>query len=511
MGVEVKIPRDCIPLLGRAVTGEPGWPDLFYKAQRGFSYDPQFISFFLGGNGTGKTRLGSWNVVAQACGVHPRQLGEPPLRLRAIAPTFEDGVKKIMLPKLYEDQGLAPNVCEAQGLKAGSAFGPMLPRSMVEKNFDDKNRVIKFKNGSVLEFMTHDQSVLQHAGAERDGIWCDEEPPKKLWSENKARLRHAKGGGKIWLTMTPPYDPTAEPPWTGTELYEGRPPNVGVYTAAMADNPAITQDFIDDFTMGMTEDEVQVRVYGRYPSFGKVVYPHFVDSYHDDPERPGNLIRHFQIPGIWGPRLAAIDYHASKACAMLWGVTDPEDNVYIFAELADKDTEDQPIRVLADLIRKKEGSRPPDWRVFDPSGHHPQKGVRVDWTPIQEFQKYGIGGSNARTNWESGWSTVNQYLMATHKADTVVDRDHRTGRPRKHPKIYIFDTCAQLRWSLKHHVWAQRGQKKEPHQKGKDLCDCLRYIVMEHPQSFARRKAFWEEDYAWEPPRKHTAGLWGAA
>lgn len=503
--IQVGVPRDWIPMLGRKLTGEPGWIDYFYDAQRGFTFDDHFISFFLGGNGTGKTRVGSYNVLAQMMGVHPRQIAQPPLRCRVVVPSFEDGVKKIFLPKLYEPQVMAD----------GSVMAPMMPKSFVTKNFDDKNRRIALANGSYCEFMTHDQSVLQHAGAELDLIDFDEEPPKKLWNENKARLRNAHGGGKIYLTMTPPFDPTAEPPWTGEELYERRPSNVGVFRAAMADNPAITAAFIEDFTEGMTDEEIQVRVFGNYPMFGRVIYPYYVDRYIDDPDRPGNLIRAFNIPEHWAPRTGLVDYHAAKPTAILWAVVAGDTHgpitrgdVIFYMEAGGKETEDQTIRVLADIIRKKEAGRQADWRLFDPSGHHRQQGKETGWSPIEEFGRNGISGGDANTAWDTGWSVVNQYFAAAHRVDTVSDRDPASGRMRKHPKALVFDTLRLTRWSLLHHVWAVRGQKREPHQKGKDFCDLIRYMLVERPKSYNRVDP-WSTREDWLPPRPHTAGLYG--
>jgi phage terminase large subunit-like protein len=505
--IKVGIPRDCIPLLNKDRTGEKGWLDYFYASQRGFCVDPNFITFFLGGNGTGKTRIGAFNVIAHAAGVHPKRLGLPPMSIRCVAPSFEDGVKKIMLPKFYDSQ-LMPD---------GVIMGPMLPQSIVRKNFDDRGRKIVLKNDSIIEFMTHDQSVLQHAGAERDGIWWDEEPPKKLWNEGKARLRAAKGGGKMWLTMTPPFDPTAEPSWTGEELYKAKPGNVGIYTACMADNPAITKEFIDQFTLGMTPEEVDVRVYGRYPIFGKVVYPYFRDNYFDDPESPGNLIRPFDLPSWW-KRVGAVDHHPSKACAALWGTRVSEDvdmfkagDVIIYQEMGENETQDKPIRMLADIMKQKEGSLRPDWRVFDQSMDQQQQGLKAGWSPTSEFAANGIFFAHgADRKWETGWSITNQYLQAAWAKDTVLERDPTTGRPRTHPRVFIFDTCLMTRNSLRSHTWIRRGLKTEPGQRGKDHCDCLRYILQEFAASFSRLIP-WDQDFeeTWEPPRRHTAGLYG--
>jgi hypothetical protein len=499
MSATVKFPRDWIPMLTEGVSGEKGWLDYFYSAQRGFTADQHFITFFLAGNGTGKTRLLVYNLLAHAMGVHPHPLGRPPFKIRIVTPAYEEGVKKIVLPKFTETQTMPD----------GREMGSMLPQSFVRKNFDDKNRRIELGNGSFFEFLTTDQTLLQHAGAERDIIGFDEQPPQKYWSENKARLRNARGGGKMYLTMTPPYDPTGEYPWTATDLYENRPPNVGLYRAAMADNPAITQGFIDDFVSGMTPEEVQVRVYGDFPQFGRLVYRTYRDNYFNDPEEPGHRIERFEVPRHW-PRWAAVDYHPSKPCFGVWLTVGENGDAYVYDEMGEGQTEDKNIPQLARIIQQKEGGQVITRRVFDPSGHQKQKGLRADWSPIGEFATNGVFGSDAQTSWDVGWSAVNSWLMATISPDAMQFIDKTGPRPalKRHPRLFIFDTCVMTRRAFKTHMWLRRGERLEPGQRGKDACDCVRYLLMEKPSYFmpGNRLHFVHDDLP--PPFSHTEALY---
>lgn len=486
--VEVSLPRDWIPILTESISGEKGWLDLFYPAQKGFTVDPRQTVLFIGGNGTGKTLVGSVNTVQHLLGVHPRQMASPPLNARVVASSFEDGVKKVLLEKL-----LFPS-----RLRGGTEMGPIIPESEVKQRFDDRRRTIIFKNGSKLEFMTHDQSPLQHAGSERDMVWFDEEPPVKHFGENKARLRSAKGGGKVFFTMTPPFEPGAEPSWTKETFIDRKPRNTGIYYAAMADNPNNTREFIDAFCVGLTEEEIAVRVFGKYPEWGRLVYPVFKDRYSDDEVDPGHLVRYFDIPANW-PRLMSIDYHPAKPCAALWIAVDPKNNIYFYDEMGGKAVEGRPIRDLAGVIKQKEGALPADQRYFDPSGHQRQQGQQSDWTPIQEFGRYGIYGANADREWQTGWSKFNQYLLATLHGDRIPVRDPETGKRVKHPKCFIFDTLTELRWSLLNHVWVRRGEKTEPSQKGKDQCDNARYLCQSNPAYYSRHDSEYADE--WTPDR----------
>ena len=59
--------------------------------------------------------------------------------------------------------------------------------------------------------------------------------------------------------------------------------SLAVYTACMADNPAITQDFIDRFSSGKTKEQIAVQIYGQYPSWGDLVHADFQDTRWDPP------------------------------------------------------------------------------------------------------------------------------------------------------------------------------------------------------------------------------------
>ena len=115
---------------------------------------------YLGGNRAGKTVGGATETVMKMVGSHPnqRQLQQLPLACRAIGSSFEDGIKKIIMPQIQK--WLPPSQ-----LKHGSW----------ESSYDLSSKTLTLENGSTLEFLTYDQDVQKHAGTSRHHIWFDED------------------------------------------------------------------------------------------------------------------------------------------------------------------------------------------------------------------------------------------------------------------------------------------------------------------------------------------------
>lgn len=63
------------------------------------------------------------------------------------------------------------------------------------------NRLIILKNGSLCEIKSCDQDPVAHAGSDLDGVWCDEPPPRAIFSENLGRV--FSRSGFFWVTATP--------------------------------------------------------------------------------------------------------------------------------------------------------------------------------------------------------------------------------------------------------------------------------------------------------------------
>jgi hypothetical protein len=113
------------------------------------------IKAFFGGNQSGKTTAGLIDDLIQAVDEDalPERLREykrwqPPFFGRIVAPDFVQTIEKVIFPKLRE---WAP---KDQLLGGGW-----------DKAYSKQERVLRFKNGSYIEFLTYEQDRDKHGGA----------------------------------------------------------------------------------------------------------------------------------------------------------------------------------------------------------------------------------------------------------------------------------------------------------------------------------------------------------
>jgi hypothetical protein len=172
--------------------------------------------------------------------------------------------------------------------------GQLLPESMIipKKGFSKDHKGIELKNGSSIWFSTSEQGWQAQRGGEQDILSIDEEGDERVTDECVRGLRNAKGGGKIIAGLTPPYMPGQGPTWTKEKVLEASltDPDIHVVNACMADNPAITPEFIKRFSKGKTKKQISVQVFGDYPAWGDLVHARYQDRLWDKKKLDGHLL-----------------------------------------------------------------------------------------------------------------------------------------------------------------------------------------------------------------------------
>lgn len=303
--------------------------------------------WFIAGNGTGKTRVLYWNLIEQMLGIHPKQLGPPPIKVKVLVPSFEYVVEQA-LPTMQDVSGIS---------QRGIELGALMPASMVKKGYSKDHRAIVLKNGSVMRFATSEQGWRLMRGAEFDILGCDEEPEERVYQENFRGLRNAKGGGRVYAGLTPPFEEGQPPTWTKEKIVDAAvdDPNISVHHACMMDNPAITPEFIKEYTKGMTHKQVRTVIYGEHPTWGDLVHPDFMDQKWNPTRIEGNILPNdHPMPENWMVDwVMAFDWHPSKPCAAVFGFVHRDGNIVIFDELAKETAENKEIPELANILDRK--------------------------------------------------------------------------------------------------------------------------------------------------------------
>jgi phage terminase large subunit-like protein len=406
---------------------------------------------FIGGNRSGKTVGGAADLVMNMTGKHIyRPLHEVPLRCRAIGVDFDNGVDRIILPEVA--RWIPPS---------------MLQNGSWEDSYGKGTRTLTLSNGSFCEFMSYDQDTEKFAGTSRHLIWFDEEPPKSIFDENMMRLIDASGH---WMcTMTPIEEMT----WTYDGLYlpakEKTNPNIDVFEVETSQNKYINAAEMDILTQGLSKEDKEARVKGKYIRHTGAIYSDYIDTevnyLKHDPvyskawEGMKKNWRHFRM----------MDHGFRNPTAFLFGCIDTEGKVIIYDEYYAsgklvKENADAVLRQTEDLGI----SNNIYYTVGDPSIQNtdPITGTSV----LAEYAQQGIGivlGNN----------DVHYGIL-------------RVASRFQQRMLYIGPRCTRLKWELNRYRWdkylnkkvAERANfKEQPLKKDDHACDALRYGIVSTP------------------------------
>jgi hypothetical protein len=228
-----------------------------YPKQREFLAAREPKKAFFGGNGAGKSAIGTVDDIIQVIDrdMVPAHLLEfkrwdPPVHLRVVAPKM-GVIENTVLEKFRE-------LCPKSQLIGGS----------FDKAYNKVTRTLLFRNGSKILFNTGDQDRDAHAGVELRRCRFDEEPEgdhgRGLYTENVARLRKFMPDAQISFTMTPLFGLS----WTYDEIYERRnDDDVHVTVASMLDNPYIAAEETARQLQHLSEAERRAVIDGEFVHF----------------------------------------------------------------------------------------------------------------------------------------------------------------------------------------------------------------------------------------------------
>lgn len=404
---------------------------------------------YIGGNRSGKTVGGAVEAIWRLEGKHPYQrVPEAPIDGRCVSVDFQQGVEKIVKPMI------------AKWLP---------PSSLINGSWEDSyhrdTRTLTLENNSTLEFMSYDQQLEKFAGTSRGFCWFDEEPPKPIFNECKARL--VDQAGFWWITETPVEGMT----WTHDDLYlPGKDPDnhlIDVIQVDITDNPFLNPGEIEEFLSGLDIDERKARKSGTYVASGGLIYPQFGDHHIIDPVVP---------PKEW-LHLAGGDFGLNNPTCILWGAVNKLGDLVIYDEHYESG---KVVSWHASKIKEANVShgRVPDYYVGDPSARNRDP---ITGTSIQlEYIENGIPFITGNNDVKAGIMRVSGYF-----------RGLPVGEGKYRQRFYVTKNCVNFLYEIKRYrwsVWAEkkarfdRNKKEEPHKKDDHAMDTLRYMVMSRPQ-----------------------------
>jgi phage terminase large subunit-like protein len=424
---------------------------------------------YIGGNRSGKTTGGVCEDIMRATCRHPYR---PELnaiganRGRVVAVDFINGVEKIIFPQFQ--QWLYPSAMR------GGAW---------ETAYDKSLRTLNFSNGSFIEFMSYDQDLDKFSGTSRHWIHFDEECPRHIWQECKARLIDTSGDW--YITMTPVEGMT----WIYDDLYEpnieSEDPEIEIIEVEMYENPHLNLEAIQDYVRGLDNDELAKRVRGHFVQQGGRIYPNFNPSPGD-----GHVwkedVPSFELADYFKDHLIiqSLDHGLNNPTSVHWHAVDANGFVVTFWEHYQAGWT---IPQHAAAIKEAEATfrLKPSLRIIDPSTKNREA---TSGSSIQlEYQKLGLSFTFGNNDVRAGLAKVKRYM-----------RNAPDIKGNLKPRWTCMPRNEKLRWELKKYRWKTYRQKslnyennnyEEPHKKDDHACDDLRYALMSRPDLVAASPA----------------------
>ena len=408
---------------------------------------------FLGGNRSGKTTASMVDTILQACDrdVVPQHLQqykrwEPPFYARVVIPDLTRSLEGVTLQKFRE-------WCPRGQLKGKS----------MDRAWDKVQLMLRFANGSWVQFMSNDQDLDKFGGAALHRVIFDEEPRQDIRRECLMRL--IDYGGEELFSMTPlagmswVYDEFFEP-WESGKL---NPQMATILLVDMDDNPHLNEEAKEFALEGLSHEERQARKSGRFVAFAGLIYPEFREQHHVCPQ-PSELPHGVEV-------FCGIDPGYRHLCAVVYAFLDQDDRMVVFDEICLPQTRISEICKQIKVHNARWGVVP-NFYVIDPAARN--KNNQTGRSDQQEFADYGvytIPGQNAVT---AGINHVKERLAAD--------------------KLFVAAPCQELRSEFRKYRWVKENPRTEqaatekPVKKDDHALDALRYVVMQRPLAPAKAR-----------------------
>jgi len=326
-----------------------------------------------------------------------------------------------------------------------------LPNGNFGKSYKSQSRIIELPCGSTVGLKTYDQDLDAWASAEVHRIHWDEEPntPNSAQLRSEARARLLSTGGEEIIGMSPLLGYS----WVYDDVWLKRDrPNVNVVRMGMKDNPWLTDEMIEEFAAGLTEDERRMRIHGEFVHVGGLVYPQLKDRHYVDPPTREHLEEQSIFLGI-DPGV--------NTTAVVFVAFDNDNTALVFDELYLHDNNAIPENAAKAIYEKLSlWNVDPSRYMIDPSARNRSL---TDARRVQDLYKIaGIRTTPAQNDRETGVFEVRRRL--------------------EFDQIFISKGCSKLRWEMERYRQEEKADGRFDVLKEDDHgCDALRYVCMARP------------------------------
>lgn len=267
-----------------------------------------------GGVRSGKTRAVGQELYWWLTGTHPfKKTPPPPVYARWAGSGMEEHVQKVLVEMMRQ----------------------IIPRNVLEGdkfNYSKDGNMLRFKNGSWLEFMSFDQDPSKGAGralhiAGLDDLGC----PKRFMEQTSNRLTDFNG---VLIRSICPEDGIVG--WEYDWLERASSGELGYEKFKMisTENPYLSKEGLAQLLADIGDDEIQrrIRIEGDFLEIGGAIYPMIRRDVHH--KTAAEVCSRFGVPWDQWTKYVAIDPGINKDHAVLWGAVGPGGHIHFYRELS---------------------------------------------------------------------------------------------------------------------------------------------------------------------------------
>lgn len=445
----------------------PGWD------QESFHKSLARHRLLFGGNRSGKSQSAAYEAACWLRGQSPyRTIPEPPNHIWCISVEYDT---------IYE--GIYRHLREIIPDWEIASIGAKLPNQRLPS-------YIELKNGSDIKFKSAkggEEARVKFQAASTDLIIIDEEVPGDIIEELGMRQLDRAGSMIISATLVESYDWIIEL----EDLADKGTPDYFVTRLETEHNPHLDAQAVADAKAKMSDEDLQVRFYGKSRRSTGLVYNTFRAASTKD--SPGHVIKPFEIPYDW-PRWCALD-PGIRTFGVLWMTCDKK-KFYIYRELYLKNI---PLYEVAYAIKTAEG-----WtlntHLSEQYGHH-----IWEETDHSEHMVERLIDPSAISRLTTGEQGIADQLHERYGLlCTPADNSKRPGIEacrymlgeglQGALRLGVFDSCESFIWEIKRYRIREKKLRKgqsepidDPIKRDDHLMDCWRYIAMSNPKWEDRR------------------------
>lgn len=413
------------------------------------------IRLMSGGNRSGKSSCGIAEDVWTALGIHPYRRVRVPNKGWICATDYPHGVATVIAPKLRS----------------------LLPSDCIEKivpNSQGIPSIMRFKNGSVIEFKSYDQDPMKFESSDIDWCHLDEPPTEQIFNAVMRGLTDRNG--KLWMTLTP-----LSEAWLFRKIWmpglTGENPAIKCFRMSIYDNPYLNKEGVEQFASTVSEEYRQARLFGEFQELQGRVFKTFKRDVH--------MIDSFIPPPEW-PVYMGVDPHVygKKRQAALWCTITPDKDIIFFNEI----WKDYTIEQLRDAVIEH------DWELNETKNQVYEKFnvvARVIDTSINIRE--AISHQNFKKLIESPgkWGKKITFRMAQKKnllnagLEYINTLLHNTTiKTSGAPRFLVTSNCARLIEEFELHGWKENSDDNNVERElntYNDMISIVRYILNLNP------------------------------